>query len=81
MIITDTMKTHYHDHLIQKGEKQSFIDECMGFVDIFAVVLENNPNVPDAIPVFIENINPRGLGAVKSAWGFLDDYAKFIEIG
>ncbi|MDD4414024.1 MAG: hypothetical protein PHR14_05640 [Oscillospiraceae bacterium] len=78
-MITDTMKTLYREHLIHKGKKQSVIDESMEFADIFSVVLENNPNVPDAIPVFIERVNPRGLVAVKAAWGFLDDYAKFIE--
>jgi hypothetical protein len=78
-MITAAMKTHYREHLIQKGKKQPFIDESMEFVDAFADVLTNTPNVSEAIPVFIGRINPRGLVVVRAAYQFLDDYAKFIE--
>lgn len=78
-MITPDMKEHYRNHLIQKGKKQSFIDESMGFADIFFDALMKNPNVPDAIPVFIEHINPRGLVVVKAAYQFLDAYMKFTK--
>ncbi|HKM33465.1 MAG TPA: hypothetical protein VJY54_01825 [Lachnospiraceae bacterium] len=77
--ITPDTKTHYREYLIQKGKKYFFIDECMEFADIFAAVLADKPNVLDAIHVFIERINSRGLVVVKAAYQFLDDYAKFME--
>lgn len=78
-MITPEMKTHYHEHLIQKGKKQTFIDESMGFTDVFADVLEVNPNISEAIPMFIERVNSRGLVVVRAAYEFVDDYAKFIR--
>lgn len=69
----------YREHLIRKGKKKSFIDENMGFLDTFATVLADNPNIPDAVTVLIERINSQGMVAVKKAYEFLDDYTRFIK--
>jgi hypothetical protein len=73
------MKTQYREYLADKGKKQLFIEESMGFVDIFFTVLADISEVSDSISIFIERINPRGLVAVRAAYQFLDDYTKFIE--
>ena len=75
------IKHQFMQYLAENRKKQSYIDECADFADHLNAVFDAKPTAAEGITAFINRIRPRGLVVVKTAYLFLDEYARFAEVG
>ncbi|MCL2022774.1 MAG: hypothetical protein FWG82_00185 [Oscillospiraceae bacterium] len=72
-------KQKFLQYLTEKKKKQNYIDECAVYMDHLSAAFDAKTISPAAIPDFNERASSCSRVAIKTAYQFLDDYAKFIE--
>ena len=72
-------KQQFLQYLTDKKKKQAYIDECAGYAEHLAAAFDTQGITPAAIPDFNERSRTWSRVAVKTAYQFLEDYAKFAE--
>ena len=61
-------KQHFIQYLTGKKKKQSYIDECMGYVDHLIAAFEAKSVTPEAIADFNNRTRSWSLVALKTAY-------------
>jgi len=70
-------KQKFLQYLTEKKKKQDYIDECAVYMDHLSAAFDKQTISPAAIPDFNERASSWSRVAIKTAYQFLDDYAKF----
>ena len=72
-------KQQFLQYLTAKKKKKEYIDECAVYMDHLSAAFDAKTISPAAIPDFNERASSWSRVAIKTAYQFLDDYAKFTE--
>jgi len=73
-------KQQFIQYLTEKKKKQSYIDECAGYVEHLNAAFDAQSITPEAISDFNNRTSSWSLVALKTSFQFLDDYAKFSDV-